>query len=170
MKNLLRGIFRRSTYKAGQGIRGRVHKLSIVAGGEVSIVIRCGLDEPQARHLTQGTLVEFFEAQRKPPAVSMLIDTVSESGRGGAEVMELKELGRVSETGQPSIDVLSREWLLERQRKYEQLFAEVYGKPQEQLENSERATKEVFDAHEQVTRLMDLSDAELKVLNSGSKC
>lgn len=46
-------------------LRGRVHKVSIVAGGEVSVVVRFGIDEPRARELNQGRLLEVFEA---PPA------------------------------------------------------------------------------------------------------
>lgn len=37
-------------------LRGRVHRVSIIAGGEVSIVLRFGIDEPDARQLNQGCL------------------------------------------------------------------------------------------------------------------
>lgn len=63
MKNFLGLLFQRRGYRVGEGMRGRVHKISIIAGGEVSIVIRCGMDEPHARHLLQGSLVEFFETR-----------------------------------------------------------------------------------------------------------
>lgn len=52
----------------GSTIRGRVHKISIVAGGEVSVVLRFGLDEPQARQLSQGSLVELAEVSPGTPA------------------------------------------------------------------------------------------------------
>lgn len=68
MKLTLQRFFRRSAYRVGQGMRGRVHKISIIAGGEVSIVIRCGMDEPRARMLAQGTLVEFFKTQAGAPS------------------------------------------------------------------------------------------------------
>lgn len=57
LARILRGAF------AGDGIRGRIHKISIVQGGEVSIVIRCGIDEPRARQLSQGRLVELHEKE-----------------------------------------------------------------------------------------------------------
>lgn len=63
MKKLWGRLFKPSAYRVGQGMRGRVHKISIIAGGEVSIVIRCGMDEPSARSLSQGALVEFFESR-----------------------------------------------------------------------------------------------------------
>lgn len=47
-----------------QVMRGRVHKIGIVAGGEVSVVIRFGIDEPNARWLQQGALVELQEVER----------------------------------------------------------------------------------------------------------
>lgn len=68
LRGIISGIFRRPIWRTGQGMRGRVHKLSIIAGGEVSIVIRCGLDEPRARQLLQGTLIEFFETREGIPA------------------------------------------------------------------------------------------------------
>lgn len=67
MRNVLGLLFRRSAYRVGEGMRGRVHKISIIAGGEVSIVIRCGMDEPRARQLLQGSLVEFFETREGAP-------------------------------------------------------------------------------------------------------
>lgn len=51
-------LLSRLTLKRGAPLRGRVHRVSIVAGGEVSIVLRFGLDEPRARELNQGALVE----------------------------------------------------------------------------------------------------------------
>jgi hypothetical protein len=39
-------------------LRARVHKVSIVAGGEVSVVVRFGIEEPRARELNQGALLE----------------------------------------------------------------------------------------------------------------
>jgi hypothetical protein len=59
----------------GPWIRGRVHKISIVAGGEVSVVIRFGIDEPQARQLTQGALVEIQEVDHVE---------VQQQGKGGS--------------------------------------------------------------------------------------
>ena len=44
-------------------LRARVHKISIIAGGEVSVVLRVGIDEPRARQLTQGALVELWEVE-----------------------------------------------------------------------------------------------------------
>ena len=68
---LLRGV-------AGPaGIRGRVHKISIVAGGEVSVVLRFGLDEPRARQLMQGALVELHEAEETR-------GEVQQQGKGGS--------------------------------------------------------------------------------------
>jgi hypothetical protein len=46
---------------AGPPIRGRVHKVSIVAGGEVSVVLRFGAEEIAARGINQGTLCELRE-------------------------------------------------------------------------------------------------------------
>ena len=57
----------------GPPLRGRVHKVSIVAGGDVSVVLRFGGEEVAARSLNQGTLIELREIQA-PPA------TTQESG------------------------------------------------------------------------------------------
>lgn len=67
MKNLMGRLFRRSAFSVGEGMRGRVHKISIISGGEVSIVVRFGLDEPRARQLLQGSLVELFETREGIP-------------------------------------------------------------------------------------------------------
>ena len=61
-----------------QGIRGRVHKISIIAGGDVSVVLRFGMDEPRARELVQGALVELQEVQR------VEVQQQRESGSGEA--------------------------------------------------------------------------------------
>lgn len=57
------------------GIRGRIRNISIVAGGEVSVVVRFGLDEPKARQLAQGALVELQEVER---------GEVQQQGKGGS--------------------------------------------------------------------------------------
>ena len=65
--NTLAQLFRRLIAAGVPGapaLRARVHKISIIAGGEVSVVLRFGLDEPRARQLTQGALVELQEAER----------------------------------------------------------------------------------------------------------
>lgn len=49
-------------------LRGRVHKVSVVRGGEVSVVVRFGLDEPNARLLNQGALLELAVVSEPPPA------------------------------------------------------------------------------------------------------
>lgn len=59
----------------GAQIRGRVHKISIIAGGEVSVVLRFGLDEPRARQLAQGSLVELQEVASAE---------VQQQGKGGS--------------------------------------------------------------------------------------
>jgi hypothetical protein len=46
--------------------RGRVHRVSIVKGGEVSVVLRFGVEEARARGLNQGALIELHEI--RPPA------------------------------------------------------------------------------------------------------
>ena len=73
------GFFRKRLQRVGDPIRGRVHKISIVAGGEVSVVVRFGLDEPNARQLLQGTLVEVFETREGAPSVE-----VQQQGKGGS--------------------------------------------------------------------------------------
>lgn len=85
MRKMLDMFRRYSVYRVGQGLRGRVHKISIIAGGEVSIVIRCGLEEPRARALAQGSLVEFFETRAGVPPVPAV--PVSEA--------DLKNLDRI---------------------------------------------------------------------------
>lgn len=39
-------------------MRGRIHRIAIVQGGEVSVVVRFGMEEPQAKDLEQGALVD----------------------------------------------------------------------------------------------------------------
>lgn len=50
----------------GPPLRGRVHRVSIVAGGEVSVVLRFGGEEVAARALNQGTLVQLRELPTPP--------------------------------------------------------------------------------------------------------
>ena len=58
-------------FRGGAPLRGRVHRVSIVAGGEVSIVRRFGLDEPRARELNQGARVEVHDVVLvRPPDFS----------------------------------------------------------------------------------------------------
>ena len=70
-------FFRRLRRRApgGPTMRGRVHKIGIVAGGEVSLVIRFGMDEPHARWLHQGALVQLQEVER---------GEVQQQGKGGS--------------------------------------------------------------------------------------
>lgn len=65
-----------------QPIRGRVHKVSVVAGGEVSIVMRFGIDEPRARNLNQGELLDVV-----PHTAGRLADAIlsKEQARAAAE-------------------------------------------------------------------------------------
>jgi hypothetical protein len=51
----------------GPPLRGRVHRVSIVAGGEVSVVLRFGGEEIAARALEQGALAE-LRVMPTPPA------------------------------------------------------------------------------------------------------
>jgi hypothetical protein len=39
-------------------LRGKVSRISVIRSGEVSMVVRFGIDEARARGLTPGTLVE----------------------------------------------------------------------------------------------------------------
>lgn len=39
-------------------LRGRIHRIAIVQGGEVSVVVRFGMEEPHAKDLEQGALVD----------------------------------------------------------------------------------------------------------------
>jgi hypothetical protein len=39
-------------------MRGKVSRISVIRSGEVSMVVRFGIDEARARGLTPGTLVE----------------------------------------------------------------------------------------------------------------
>lgn len=48
-------------------LRGRVHKVSVVRGGEVSVVVRFGIDEPHARALNQGALLELAVLKEADP-------------------------------------------------------------------------------------------------------
>jgi hypothetical protein len=48
-------------------LRGRVHKVSVVRGGEVSVVVRFGVEEPNARALNQGALLELDVVAEAPP-------------------------------------------------------------------------------------------------------
>jgi hypothetical protein len=66
--NILRPMVLESL-TAGPPLRGRVHKVSIVAGGEVSVVLRFGGEETAARALNQGTLVELRELPAPPAKV-----------------------------------------------------------------------------------------------------
>ena len=53
---------------SGRGHRGRVHRVSIVQGGEVSVVLRFGVEEANARGLNQGALVELREIPKPAEA------------------------------------------------------------------------------------------------------
>lgn len=44
--------------RIGKPMRGRIHRIAIVQGGEVSVVVRFGMEEPQAKDLEQGALVD----------------------------------------------------------------------------------------------------------------
>lgn len=47
-------------------LRGRISKMSITRGGRVSVVVTFGIDEPLARMLDQGALVELLEIAKAP--------------------------------------------------------------------------------------------------------
>lgn len=47
------------------GLRGRIHKISYVKGGELSIVIRFGIEEAYENRIQQGTLVAMIELDEK---------------------------------------------------------------------------------------------------------
>lgn len=59
---------RKRIWRTGEPIRGRIHRISRVKGGELSIVIRFGLEEDaHAQRLLQGALVEVFETRDGVP-------------------------------------------------------------------------------------------------------
>lgn len=64
----------------GPAVRGRIHKVSIVAGGEVSVVLRFGVEESEARALDQGALIE-LRVLPAPPAAVPTTSTGPAAGR-----------------------------------------------------------------------------------------
>lgn len=64
----MRGLWsfagRRLFKRTGKSIRGRVSRVSIIRGGEVSVVVRFGLEErDRVQAFTPGTLLELVEMQ-----------------------------------------------------------------------------------------------------------
>lgn len=58
---MLRWI-RKRLQRVGEPVRGRIHRISRVRGGELSIVVRFGIEEDdRAQRLLQGSLIEIFE-------------------------------------------------------------------------------------------------------------
>lgn len=50
-------------------LRGRVHRVAIVRGGELSVTLRFGVDEPDARvAFNQGVMVEVLPIAPETPA------------------------------------------------------------------------------------------------------
>lgn len=60
-------LLRKPAAHVGKPIRGRVHRVSVVQEGELSIVVRFGLEELEgAKRLLSGTPVEVFVLERPP--------------------------------------------------------------------------------------------------------
>ena len=51
---------KREALRTGAPIRGRISRISKVRGGEISIVLRFGLEEDEAQRLMQGELLEVY--------------------------------------------------------------------------------------------------------------
>lgn len=146
-------------------MRGRVHKVSVVKGGEVSVVVRFGVEEPTARQLNQGALLEIdvvphtagkaagaiLASERKPSGGKVNL----KGAMPGEPTRELvvpktaaperlspsdEETARAGSWPQSTLDSI------ERQRKYEAAFEEIYGKHPNNLTDAERTTPEVFEA------------------------
>lgn len=53
--------------RVGKSIRGKVHRISIVQNGELSLVLRFGMEEmEEAKRFVSGTPVDVFELVPPP--------------------------------------------------------------------------------------------------------
>lgn len=64
----LKSLWRR-VVRTGEPIRGVVNRVSVIKGGERSVVIRFGLDEPDIDQLKPGTLIAVVPEGWREPAV-----------------------------------------------------------------------------------------------------
>lgn len=54
-------LIRPSLWRKGRVLRGRINRVSRIASGETSVVVRFGMDEPDADKLLPGTMIEVVE-------------------------------------------------------------------------------------------------------------
>lgn len=64
MKNILGRVLGRFA-RVGEPMRGRVNRVSVIATGELSVVVRFGIDEPRAQALKPGTMIEVVPTTAK---------------------------------------------------------------------------------------------------------
>lgn len=64
MKNLLGRVLGRFA-RVGEPMRGRVNRVHIISSGELSVVVRFGMDEPGAQSLKPGTMIEVVPTTAK---------------------------------------------------------------------------------------------------------
>lgn len=60
-------LIRPPLWRKGRVLRGRVNRVSRIATGETSIVVRFGMDEPDADKLLPGTMIEVVELRAGIP-------------------------------------------------------------------------------------------------------
>lgn len=51
--------------RIGEPMRGRVNRVSVIGTGELSVVVRFGIDEPGAQGLKPGTMIEVVPTTEK---------------------------------------------------------------------------------------------------------
>lgn len=61
-------LIRPALWRKGRVLRGRVNRVSRIASGETSVVVRFGMDEPEANKLLPGTMIEVVELRGGIPA------------------------------------------------------------------------------------------------------
>jgi hypothetical protein len=64
MKNILGRMLGRYV-RTGEPMRGSVNRVSVIATGELSVVVRFGMDEPRAQELKPGTMIEVVPTTAK---------------------------------------------------------------------------------------------------------
>lgn len=64
VKNILGRVLGRLV-RTGEPMRGRVNRVNIISSGELSVVVRFGMDEPRAHELKPGTMIELVPTTAK---------------------------------------------------------------------------------------------------------
>lgn len=179
MINLMRNLFGRRQYTEDREllapVRGRVHRVSTLAKGETSVVVRFGLEEAGRMAFRPGQALEVRAAVERPPLIippirpgdivvtarDVMAGDLARARAGQRFAGPSPQCNCGATPGHPhEPDCIWWNAVDRRQARYDELMGEEMGKPVTELTNEERASPATMEAHERVVVRLSEEDRQ----------